>query len=307
MEKIYNLRTIKKSLEPSVVALGTFDGVHLGHQDVIKTARKYADKHGLKLYVYTFSNNPLETVDKVRAPKKIISNLDKEKIFEELGVDILFNVEFNENLVKITAENFLNRLNILNYKCIVVGANYNYGFNGEGNIDTLRASSEKNGFKLIVRDLISVEDIIISSTNIRNTLENGEIEKANLLLGREYCIKGKVVHGDARGRTIGFKTANINLSKFDILLPKSGVYAVKVIVDDSAFYGMANIGLNPTFNSTEKRLEVNIFKFNKDLYGKVIKVSFFKRIRNIEKFTGIDELKKQLTEDKNKILKYFNL
>lgn len=307
MEIIYNLQTIKRSLEPSVVALGTFDGIHLGHQDVIKTAKNYADQYGLKLYVYTFSNNPLETVDKNRAPKKIISNIDKEKIFKELGVDILFNVVFNENLVKITAKEFLTRLNILNYECIVVGANYSYGFKSEGNTETLRISSEKNGFKLIVRNLISISDEIISSSNIRAAIANGAIEKANLLLGREYYIKGVVVHGDARGRTIGFKTANINLKNLDILLPQVGVYAVKVIFNNTSYYGMANVGVNPTFNSAEKRLEVNIFNFNKDLYDNEIKVCFFKRIRSVEKFTGIEELKNQLCKDKKQIKNYFNL
>lgn len=235
MEIIYNLQTIKQNLESSVVALGTFDGVHLGHQDVIKTARKYADKFGLKLYVYTFSNNPLETVDKSRAPKKIISNFDKEKIFKELGVDILFNVEFNENLLKITAEEFLRRLNILNYKCIVVGDNYNYGFKGEGNTETLRNSSVNNSFELIVRNLISIDDVIISSTNIRDAIKKGDIEKANALLGRNYYIDGLVVHGDARGATMGFKTANIDLNNFDILLPETGVYAVKIIINKISY------------------------------------------------------------------------
>lgn len=307
MEIIYNLKTIKQSFEPSVVALGTFDGVHLGHQDVIKTARKYANKLGIKLYVYTFSNNPLETVDKSRAPKKIISNFDKEQIFKELGVDILFNVEFNENLVKITAEEFLNRLNVLNYKCIVVGDNYSYGFKSEGNTETLRISSEKNGFKLIVRNLISIGDAIISSTNIRTAIIKGEIEKANLLLGRVYYIKGVVGHGDARGRTIGFKTANIDLNNFDILLPKNGVYAVKIIKDNVSYYGMANLGVNPTFGSNEKRLEVNIFNFNKEIYNEKIIICFFKRTRDIEKFIGIEELKKQLHKDQKEIKEYFKL
>lgn len=307
MEIITSLDAELKNKYPAtVIALGTFDGLHLGHTDVINTARDYAERSGLKLAVFTFSNHPLALIRPDLVPVRIISAEEKIKLLESFGVDYLINIPFTEDFAALSPDEFLERLAYFNYRCLVVGENFTYGFLGSGKTETLERSGRKNGFDVIVRPLVKINGNIVSSTGIRNLIQAGHIEYANRMLGRAYSITGKIVHGEQRGRKLGFPTANIELLHGEMAVPAPGVYAVTASIEGSIYEGMGNIGNNPTFNDVEHaRLEVNLFNCSGDLYGKTMSVQFHKYIRAEKKFSGVEELCRQIEEDKKAIKTYF--
>ena len=306
MQIIYNFSEKQIFTTSSVIALGTFDGLHLGHLDVIKTAQKYALEHSLQLLVFTFSNHPLSQIRPNSVPDKLISDDEKERLFNELGVDILVNIPFTEEFAHISPENFLDKLKIFNYQCLVVGENYTYGYMGKGNMQSLRLASLAQGFDLLVRPLVKSDNHIVSSTSIRALIKEGKILSANKLLGRDFTIEGKVVHGAGRGNGLGFPTANIEFVNQDLVVPANGVYAVTVQSAEFTARGMANIGLSPTFGDIKKkRLEVNIFDFNANIYGMKLKVVLNKYIRDEVKFDSIKELLLKMKQDEEEIRKYF--
>lgn len=307
MEIITSLDAELKNKYPAtVIALGTFDGLHLGHTDVINTARDYAERNGLKLAVFTFSNHPLALIRPDLVPVRIISAEEKIKLLKSFGVDYLINIPFTEDFAALSPDEFLDRLACFNYRCLVVGENFTYGFLGSGKTETLERSGRKNGFDVIVRPLVKMNGNVVSSTGIRNLIQAGHIEYANRMLGRAYAITGKIVHGEQRGRKLGFPTANIELLHGEMAVPAPGVYAVTASIEGSIYEGMGNIGNNPTFNDVEHaRLEVNLFNCSRDLYGKTMSVQFHKYIRAEKKFSGVEELCRQIEEDKKAIKTYF--
>lgn len=307
MEIITSLDAELKNKYPAtVIALGTFDGLHLGHTDVINTARNYAERSGLKLAVFTFSNHPLALIRPDLVPVRIISAEEKIKLLESFGVDYLINIPFTEDFAALSSDEFLEKLACFNYRCLVVGENFTYGFLGSGKTETLERSGRKNGFDVIVRPLVKMNGNVVSSTGIRNLIQAGHIEYANRMLGRAYSITGKIVHGEQRGRKLGFPTANIELLHGEMAVPAPGVYAVAASIEGSIYEGMGNIGNNPTFNDVEHaRLEVNLFNCSGDLYGKTMSVQFRKYIRAEKKFSGVEELCRQIEEDKKAIKTYF--
>lgn len=307
MEIITSLDAELKNKYPAtVIALGTFDGLHLGHTDVINTAKDYAERSGLKLAVFTFSNHPLALIRPDLVPVRIISAEEKIKLLESFGVDYLINIPFTEDFAALSPDEFLEKLACFNYRCLVVGENFTYGFLGSGKTETLERSGRKNGFDVIVRPLVKMNGNVVSSTGIRNLIQAGHIEYANRMLGRAYAITGKIVHGEQRGRKLGFPTANIELLHGEMVVPAPGVYAVTVSIEGSIYEGMGNIGNNPTFNDVEHaRLEVNLFNCSGDLYGKTMSVQFHKYIRAEKKFSGVEELCRQIEEDKKAIKTYF--
>lgn len=307
MEIITSLDAELKNKYPAtVIALGTFDGLHLGHTDVINTARDYAERSGLKLAVFTFSNHPLALIRPDLVPVRIISAEEKIKLLESFGVDYLINIPFTEDFAALSPDEFLDRLACFSYRCLVVGENFTYGFLGSGKTETLERSGRKNGFDVIVRPLVKMNGNVVSSTGIRNLIQAGHIEYANRMLGRAYAITGKIVHGEQRGRKLGFPTANIELLHGEMAVPAPGVYAVTASIEGSIYEGMGNIGNNPTFNDVEHaRLEVNLFNCSGDLYGKTMSVQFHKYIRAEKKFSGVEELCRQIEEDKKAIKTYF--
>lgn len=307
MEIITSLDAELKNKYPAtVIALGTFDGQHLGHTDVINTARDYAERSGLKLAVFTFSNHPLALIRPDLVPVRIISAEEKIKLLESFGVDYLINIPFTEDFAALSPDEFLDRLACFNYRCLVVGENFTYGFLGSGKTETLERSGRKNGFDVIVRPLVKMNGNVVSSTGIRNLIQAGHIEYANRMLGRAYAITGTIVHGEQRGRKLGFPTANIELLHGEMAVPAPGVYAVTASIEGSIYKGMGNIGNNPTFNDVEHaRLEVNLFNCSGDLYGKTMSVQFHKYIRAEKKFSGVEELCRQIEEDKKAIKTYF--
>lgn len=305
MEIITSLEQLHSFAAPCVVALGTFDGLHRGHLDVIGTAKQEAEHTGAKLAVFTFSNHPLEWINPAHVPVALVTPAVKLQLLESLGVDVLIDIPFNQLVADLLPQQFLERLSVLNYSCLVVGENFTYGQRGVGNVYTLAASAQAMGFKLIVRKLVSNNGIIISSTEIRRLITDGEVQQAAKMLGRSYSISGIVAHGNERGRLLGYPTANLELVDAHVAIPLGGVYAVRAYVDGGVYGGMANIGKNPTFGDVEKpRLETNIFGFSGDIYGKTLTIEFVQRIRGEVKFAGIDALKAQLAQDKLDCLKF---
>ena len=305
MEIITSLEQLHSFAAPCVVALGTFDGLHRGHLDVIGTAKQEAEHTGAKLAVFTFSNHPLEWINPAHVPVALVTPAVKLQLLENLGVDVLIDIPFNQLVADLLPQQFLERLSALNYSCLVVGENFTYGQRGMGNVYTLAASAQALGFKLILRKLVSNNGTIISSTEIRRLITAGEVQQAAKMLGRSYSISGIVAHGNERGRLLGYPTANLELVDAHVAIPLGGVYAVRAYVDGGVYGGMANIGKNPTFGDVEKpRLETNIFGFSGDIYGKTLTIEFVQRIRGEVKFTGIDALKAQLAQDKLDCLKF---
>ena len=303
MKIIRSLEQLHTFTEPCVIALGTFDGLHLGHKDVIGSAKEYASQHGEKLAVFTFSNHPLSLIKPELVPVALLTQEQKHACFEAMGVDLLLDIPFDEALANLAPEEFLRKLSNLNFSCLVVGENFSFGKKGAGNIQTLTAFTQEHNCKLIVRALVSDNQTVISSTAIRHLIAAGEVAKARYMLGRAYTLSGTVVYGNQRGNKIGFPTANLALEAAKIAVPQGGVYAVKAYFDSKCYEGMGNIGKNPTFGDVEDaRLEVNIFDFDGNLYGKEITVAFYERIRGEVKFTSVDELVEQIKKDKEVVL-----
>lgn len=299
MEIISTLSQLHKFSKPCVIALGTFDGLHRGHVDIIEAARNEAKKQAAILAVFTFQNHPASFINPVLVPPALITKEERRRIFEALGVEVLIEVPFDKELCSLSPDEFIKKLAAIGFSCLVVGDNFTYGAMGKGNKDSLEKSSEENGFKLIIRSLVTDEHVAISSTVIRGQVINGLVREAGLLLGRYYSLTGIVAHGNERGRTINFPTANMELVDLKMAVPAVGVYAVLVNIDGKTYQGMANIGDNPTFGDVQnKRLEVNIFEFDEDIYGREITVAFVRRIRGEVKFSGIEALKDQLAKDK---------
>lgn len=302
MVVIHSLEQLHTFTAPCVIALGTFDGLHLGHKDVIGSAKEYADKQGISLAVFTFSNHPLSFIKPQLVPVALLTQEQKHACFEEMGVDLLLDIPFDEALANLSPQEFLHKLSVLNFSCLVVGENFSFGKKGAGNIQTLTAFTQANDCKLIVRPLVSDNGEVISSTAIRHLIAAGEVAKARHMLGRAYTLSGTVVYGNQRGNTIGFPTANLALEATKIAVPAGGVYAVKVYFDGKYYRGMGNIGKNPTFGDVEEaRLEVNIFGFEGNLYGKKITVAFHQRMRGEVKFASVDELVEQLHRDREAV------
>lgn len=291
------------------MALGYFDGVHLGHQKVIGTAKQIAEEKGLTLAVMTFHPHPSHVLGRDKEPKDLITPLeDKIDQIEQLGTEILYVVKFNEVFASLSPKQFIDQYIIgLNVQHAVAGFDFTYGKYGKGTMETMPADLDGKAECTMVEKLTE-QDKKISSSYIRTALQNGDVELANVLLGQPYFIKGIVIHGDKRGRTIGFPTANVGLNN-SYIVPPTGVYAVKAEVNGEVYNGVCNIGYKPTFY--EKRpeqpsIEVNLFDFDQEVYGAAIKIEWYKRIRSERKFNGIKELTEQIEKDKQEAIRYFN-
>ena len=299
MDVITSLKQLHKYDRPCVVALGTFDGLHRGHMDVIRTAWEEAHRTDALLAVFTFSNHPFACFRPDRVPPALITPAQKQALLRDLGVDVLVDVPFDLIVARIAPEAFLEQLQVLGYSCLVVGNNFTYGLRGAGTVDTLAASAQRLGFKLMVRQLVSDGATIISSTAIRRLIAEGDVQEAAHMLGRSYSLTGAVASGNQRGRLLGFPTANLELADYNQAIPLAGVYAVQVLHSGQRYGGMANIGTNPTFGDVAKpRLETHIFDFNENIYGQEITVQFIARIRGEVKFSSIEALTNQLAQDK---------
>ena len=295
--KIYNNLIINRKHQNSVVAIGNFDGIHLGHQKVLNRARQKAKKNRLPFGVITFEPMPVMFFNKKIKNHRINSLLQKKTQLKKLKLDFLIIINFNKKFSKLSAEQFIKRIIFKKVKCkfLYVSNNFKFGFKRKGNIQTLRKYSNSYNFKTMITHPLTKAAKVISSTIIRKKISQGKIYEVNKLLNRNWCIQGKVIKGHRRGRTIGFPTCNINIS--DYAMPKLGVYGVKVNNAKFQRKGIANIGYRPTFNGQNLLLEVNIFGINKNLYNKELNINFIKFIRSEKKFKGLEQLKKQIKID----------
>ena len=298
----------KTDFPEMVIALGYFDGVHLGHQQVISKAKTIAVHNGWKSAVMTFDPHPSMVLSHSKKPAEYITPLeDKIQKIEKLGIDYLLIVQFTEEFANLLPQEFIDQYIIqLNVVHIVAGFDFSYGRMGKGTMETLPFHS-RSQFDFTVVSKFSNEDEKVSSTRIRKALRVGEMDNIPNILGEFYTTTGTVIHGDKRGRTIGFPTANIS-GRGEYILPPLGVYAVRIKVNNTWHDGVANLGVKPTFkqdNDQIPTIEVHIFDFAADIYGLRVVIEWHLRIRSEQKFAGIGQLVTQIEKDKQKALEYF--
>ena len=281
------------------IALGSFDGLHLGHMSLINKAIDLAKKSpGSKSMVYTFKNHPLTIINEDIVPKLLCSNKYKIELLEKSELDILNLVNFNVEYMKISPEKFVeNLLKYYGVKGIIVGFNYRFGYKNLGDIGLLKKLSNKLGFELYVMDAVKLYGETISSSKIRHFISEGEIHEANKLLGRPYMLEGKVIKGRQLGTTIGFPTINLDYDK-SFLLPCGGVYYTIVDYKGVLYKGITNVGYNPTVNGKKLSIETYILEFDKFIYEENVRVYFKNKFRDEKKFNSLDELISELKEDK---------
>lgn len=304
--EIIHLNLTQEVVKPLSVALGYFDGLHLGHQAVIKEAVDYAKAHQMRSAVMTFSPSPNIFLKKLESHRLLTPYHEKVKLLNDLGVDVLMILPFNEELAKMSAEEFVKRYLIKQgVSHVSTGFDFRFGKLGEGEVELLGTYS--NQFSLNVTPKYELEHEKIGATEIRHYLAAGNIQKVTQMLGRPYCLKGRVVTGQQRGREIGFPTANLQLSE-EYVIPKKGVYAVEVEIEGKRYVGMCNIGHNPTFNFNEHvSIETYILDFSEDIYGKDLALYFFDYLREEKRFNSIKELMQQLNDDREYVRSYFKL
>lgn len=278
------------------LALGYFDGVHIGHQAVIKNAVNFAKQNGGKSAVITFKDHPCCFFHGV-CPKYILTREYREKFIADLGVDYLYELDF-EKLAGLSAEEYLENILIKHFspKSISTGFNHNFGHNKTGDVKFLERESVKYNYKYFALPPQKYDGEVISSTKIRKLLSDGQIDTANKMLGRNFIIEGTVIKGRQIGRTIGFRTANI-LYPLELIDIPFGVYSVLVNYASQTYQGIANFGVRPTVNGQGALLEVHIIDFEKDIYGEVLEVKFIKMLRTERKFDSLDSLKQQISRD----------
>jgi riboflavin kinase/FMN adenylyltransferase len=294
---IYNNLTKIKKIKKTVIAIGNFDGVHLGHQKVLRQASLKAKENKIKFGIVTFEPVPVMFFNKKIKNHRINSLKQKIDRFKKLKIDYLFIIKFNKKFSNLSYKQFIEKIiyKKFNSKYIFVSKNFRFGKNREGNIQKLKLDEKKFSYKTFVSSPFKISNKVLSSSIIRSEIKKGNITKANKFLGRKWCVEGKVIKGQKRGRKIGFPTCNINLNNY--VLPRLGVYAVKVMINKIIRKGIANVGYRPTFNQKTLLLEVNIFGLKSNLYNKIIKVSFLKFIRPEKKFKNVKQLIKQIKLD----------
>jgi len=305
MQIYYN---IEKLDSDTAITLGTFDGLHIGHVKIIKQLVEDAKKRNLKSVVYTFANNPSTITNDNDKPSTILEMKCKKRIIEDLGVDILIFLNFDEEQKNISPDSFIKSILIENLKMkhLVVGYDFQFGKKALGNTELLILESKRYNYTYDIVEPIKKDFVRVSSTLIRKLLKNGNIEDANYYLGRNYSLEGIVIDGEKIGRKIGFPTANLELdNNFAILKP--GVYITRTIIDDEIYYSITNVGFNPTLKQSDFTVETHILDFNESIYGKIIRVDFYKRIRNEMKFNSIDDLKESISWDIYTTRKFFDI
>ena len=295
--KIYNAPNLNKKHLNGVIAIGNFDGLHLGHQKVINEAKQKAKKNNLPFGLMTFEPVPVMFFSKSTNDHRINSSRQKKVQLKKFKLDFLIVIRFNKSFSSLTAKEFIKKILYKKTKCkyLYVSKNFKFGYKRQGDIQTLKKLEKQFNYKIIITKPFKKNHKTISSTFIRKKIRKGKINLANKLLNRNWSIEGRVIQGRKRGRKIGFPTCNMSLKNY--VVPKLGVYAVKVKGKNFNKNGIANVGYRPTFNGKKLLLETNIFGFNKNLYNKVINVSFKKFIRAEKKFRNFQDLKKQIKID----------
>lgn len=291
-----------------MLTIGTFDGLHKGHQMVVEQLKEMAQKIGGESVIFTFYPHPRVVTSPHESNLRLLTTKEEKiRLFEKLGIDHLVIYPFNKSFSELSYAEFVKTILVdaMNTYRLVVGYDHRFGKNREGGYEYLKKCAEKYNFEVIRTEALSVKAENVSSTKIRMALEEGDIKKANHYLGYNFTLHGTVVEGKQLGRKLGFPTANIEASDKYKIIPGYGVYAVRVEFENNTYNGMLNIGMRPTFNNNadNRSIEVNIFDFSEDIYSKEITLIFIGKIREEQKFTGIEALVQQLSLDKEKALR----
>lgn len=304
MKVYYNLSDFKP-LKNAIVTSGTFDGVHLGHQKILHILNKTTETSGGESVVLTFWPHPRMVVSQDSQGLKLLSTVDEKiELLEEQGVNHLLIVPFTREFSELSSEEYVQKIliEIIGTRKLVIGYDHHFGRNREGNFQYLENNSHKFGIEIQEISRQEIDNLVISSTKIRQSLLNGEIKAASDLLGRHYSFSGIVAKGRQLGRTIGFPTANVQVSETYKLIPANGVYAVRTKVRGKWLNGIMNIGNRPTVDGIGRTQEVHILDFSDDIYGENITVELIEYIRPEQKFNGIEELKTQILKDKERAI-----
>ena len=297
MEVFSRLSDVPGRFARTAVALGTFDGVHIGHQQIIREAVSRAPASGGQSVVFTFSNHPLSVLDPDRSPPLLVTPSYKAELIAALCADVLLAIAFDRDFLQLSPDAFVALLvDNLRPAFVVVGPNYSFGHRGAGTPELLAAAGRRHGFEVIVPPAVEANGALVSSTLIRQLILSGDVAEAAPLLGRPFRVDGVVTAGEGRGRGLGFATANIVPAAGQIV-PADGVYAVYAYAGGRRYRGVANVGDNPTFKGGSRRIEVHLRAFSGDLYGQTIEVDFLARLREERVFAGEAELKAQIARD----------
>lgn len=292
---------------PTIVTIGTFDGVHLGHQKILKRLAELKKNTGLNTVVLTFEPHPRKVLFPEQKDLKLLTLIDEKlELLKKYGVDVTVVYPFTKAFANTTPKHYVEEILIkqLKVKYLVIGYDHKFAKERVGDIHLLKAYTKEFQFHVEEISPLDIDSIAVSSSKIRKAIEEGHIELAGEYLGHKYFLNAKVIKGKQLGRQLGFATANMQLTEQEKMIPKIGVYLVKVEVNAEGYFGMMNIGLNPTTDLDQNvKLEVHLFDFEKDIYNKTIKISFLRRLRDEKKFANLDELKTALQEDKKNCLK----
>lgn len=304
--KIVNSHISTLKNNSTIATIGTFDGVHIGHQKILESLTNIAEKKGLESVVLTFFPHPRMVLQKDSKIKLLNTIEERSEILKKNGVNHIVVQEFTKKYSRLTALEFVRDVlvNKLKIKYIIVGYDHHFGRNRTANINDLIEFGEIYNFKVIEIPAQDINEVAVSSTKIRKAIVKGDVTTANNYLGYNFMLTGTVVKGNSLGKTINFPTANLNIKEKYKLIPKKGVYIVNSFLDDKLVFGMMNIGKKPTVNGKKKTIEIHFFNFDKDIYGKKIRINILKRIRNEKKFDSIKDLQNQLEEDKKTALDY---
>ena len=288
------------STKKTILTLGTFDGVHIGHKKILERITQNTENGKYESLVLTFFPHPRMVLQEKSEIKLLNTIAEKTKLLEETGIENLVIHPFNESFSRLTAEEFVHSILVDQFQIqkIIIGHDHRFGRNRTANIDDLIAFGAEYGFEVEQISAQEIQDVSVSSTKIRKALHEGNMALANDYLGYAYFLTGEVVKGKQLGRTIGFPTANIQIEEDYKLIPKNGVYVVKALIGQKEIFGMMNIGFNPTVNGEKQTIEVNLFDFDADIYGEKIEVSLLHYLREEQKFGSVDILKVQLNQDK---------
>jgi riboflavin kinase/FMN adenylyltransferase len=294
---------LKNIVRGSIVVIGNFDGLHLGHKAVLNYAKSLQTTLDEKIILLTFYPHPLKIIRPEYAPNNIISFRSKAMKLNDLGIDIILAQRFNKNFSNITADNFIKIVlsKCLKAKHIVIGDDFRFGHKRQGDVVFLKSKEQKNNFKVHIIDEISSDNIRCSSSLIRDLIQTGKMLEVKKVLGCFYEVEGKVVKGEQLGRELGFPTANVNY--LNTIIPEDGIYAGWVKLNNKTYMSAISSGLRPQFNGKKRFLEAHILNFSGDIYGTRIKVSLVKKIRNEEVFSDIESLKKQMSLDCKEAIK----
>ena len=305
MSKIRNIKAYN-SADSTIVTIGTFDGVHIGHQKIINRLISVGKEAHLKSVILTFFPHPRMVLQKDSGIKLINTIEERRAILENLGLDYLLIKKFTKAFSRLSAEAFVKQILVdkLNAKKVIIGYDHRFGRNRNADINDLKLFGDKYGFEVEEISAQDLNDVSVSSTKIRKALSEGDIAKANAYLGYNFMLSGKVVKGKALGRQIDYPTANISIAEDYKLIPKHGAYIVSSVIDKKVIYGMMNIGYNPTVEGEEETIEVHFFNFNKNIYRKTIQIDLLHRLRDEKKFASVDALKAQLLKDKEISMDY---